>query len=246
MIWARAYNPDWRFGASLLLVVVALGWCLAGRKPAPDTSVRIMRCFAVTSIVLIGLMFASRQVVAEHHMVILVPLVAPCVVVFLRDMMKQKGTAAMAIGIVTLYSTAALAIDIDSAIQIHKTGGTSEWSSAIYPTDALLNTQYAKRDIRILDWGLQAQLFFLSRTSLSPPEIFWGADETHAAPGRSWSDEIRNGDVFVTTGAADRAFRAPTKGFEDALQRGHFPYSLTRISEKTGRTFALVYEIKRK
>ena len=98
----------------------------------------------------------------------------------------------------------------------------------------------------MLDWGLQANLFFLSKAALAPPELFWGADLERSGRQLTWTEEVAAGGRFLTTAAQDRALPTATLGFEKALQETKAQFHVRVFTQRDGKPYALLYEVEPK
>ena len=242
-IWTRTI-VDW--GNSFLWVIV-LGagiWCML-RRSTKSFADRWVRCIGSISVVLFVVCLTSQLPIAEHHLVMLIPFLSVCLVVVLHDVLKLGRAGrifAWSVGIG--YFAAALGLDAAAAIAIHRTGGLGMWSDAIDSVNRQLGSNPGAGDLKILDWGLQANLFFLSKATVSGEELFWGADEDRSARHLTWREEVSKGGQFLTSATRDRVFPAATGGFEKALKESGAQFRLRVFSQKDGEPYAILYQVE--
>jgi hypothetical protein len=118
------------------------------------------------------------------------------------------------------------------------------WSDAIAPLAQDLLHHYPDREIKILDWGLQANLFFLTDGGLRTRELYGDATRQQSGSHRPWSEEIREGGVFLMNGPENRQFPAATGGFLQAVKETHPSVSWFSFRGRNGAKFAEIAEIE--
>jgi hypothetical protein len=127
-----------------------------------------------------------------------------------------------------------------AAIQgLRSSGGVGVWSDAVLPLAEYLEQKYPSREVQILDWGLQNNLYVITDARLRTREIFWGA-----TPRQSWEGTVRRGGVFVLNGPGNRQFPAATEGFLRTLAEVHPVARTIRIQQNDGATYAEIIEIE--
>jgi hypothetical protein len=228
--------PGWQRWLFPLLAMCACAMCLAVRKSAWP------RMVALATLVLAGIGVFSGMQVAEHHLIIVVPLaVVVCVLggaaCWDRGPAARTGVClAAAVYIVSALWWQAAAVD-----GLARTGGTGQWSDAVKELADQLSRRYADREIAILDWGFQNNLYVLTDAGLRTREVFGNPGSSDR--GRSWEEEVRRGGVFVLSGRNNRFFGAPVEGFLRALESSGAEAKRFQILEGGGAVFAEVIEI---
>jgi hypothetical protein len=240
-IWSSHPEFGRAVWASALLALAALVWCVLRRGYA---SARWTRCLAIASFALSLIFLITQEPVAEHHLVILLPLVVPCVIAFLGYLAKKATATKLLVYLVaSCYTMAAIGLEVQAVSSIHKNGGLGEWSDAIDLVYRSLDHEPEKATASVLDWGLQANIFFLSRATLSPAEIFWGATSDKSGRALTWTQEVTQGGLFLTTASSRRVFPVATAAFEKALVESKLPYTVQQFEQNDGAPYALLYRV---
>jgi hypothetical protein len=126
-----------------------------------------------------------------------------------------------------------------AAIQgLRRTGGIGQWSDAINPLALYLEEKHSAKPIKILDWGLQTNLFVITDGKVRTQEIFGEATAEQSGLHRPWLEEIRDGGIFVLNGPENRMIPAASVAFLKSLaaarprlqrrifqQRNHVPFA---------------------
>jgi hypothetical protein len=127
---------------------------------------------------------------------------------------------------------------------LRTTGGIGVWSDGGPEVARYLEREYPDREIKILDWGLQSNLFVLMDGHLKSKQLFAGASEDNTTEGRPWPEEIREGGVFLLTGIQHRVFAAPAEGFLRALTITPSNIRLHTVAQRSGSTYAEIVEVQ--
>jgi hypothetical protein len=181
--------------------------------------------------------------VAEHHLIILMPLAAVTAAFAASALLSRYRwgrTAAAAVAL--LYFGSALYWQVGAVRGVARTGGTGQWSDAVYPLADYLQEKYPRREIKILDWGLQNNLYVLSDGAIRSREIYGGA-EPREKPDPRWLDQIRQGGVFLLNGPSNRQFPAASSSFLEALAAARPPMRRFTVRQQSGQTYAEIVEI---
>lgn len=185
-----------------------------------------LRASVLTFLLFAAIMLVTPLGIAQHHLVALVPIAAVAVVLALQTVPVR---AACAVGL--LYLGTALYWDLAAIQGIHKTGGVGMWSDAIFTVHKFLESRYPGREIQILDWGLQNNLYVLSQGRILSRETFSGTPEI--VPGR----------LYLTNADDNLHFEAPTAAFRAALARSCLAYQTVPFSQRTGERYAELVEV---
>ena len=191
-IWAGPELPGWQMWGVLAIALLACGYCLR-KKGWP-------RAFAITFLVLGAMFFFTRLPVAEHHLIVLLPLAAAMAVMLPRRIVLVVGV---------LYVACALWWQVSAIRGIGETGGVGQWSDGMFALTDYLEQHAQGREVQILDWGLQNSLFVLSDGRVKSREVFDG--------NRDWAFEVSKGGIFVMNAPENRFFPEATNGFLKAL-----------------------------
>jgi len=233
-IWDGPPPPEWQ---RWLFPAIVLAACLACLR----ANSRWVRCITFTFLFLGAFLFLSRMPVAEHHLIGLVPLAATVTVYasFMLASRNQWGrTAAVCLAIV--YFGSATYWQVAAVRGIWNSGGVGQWSDAIFALSEYLEQHYAGKEIKILDWGLQNNLYVLSDGKIRSREIYENASEEHR-----WIEQIRQGGVFLMNGPANRQFPAASEGFLKALVVARPSMKRFTVTQQSGVPYAEIIEIER-
>jgi hypothetical protein len=244
-MWDGPQIGEWQRWLFVVIVVAASAVCLTARRRAGHHLSFWARMFGVQFLLLAGFMTFSRLNVAEHHLIALVPLAAVVVVVGSAILARSsRWTPLVLVAVALAYSGCALFWQVKAIYGLHASGGVGQWSDAIFPLADHIRKRYSRNgvEVKILDWGLQNNLYVLSDAAIKSREIFWDADREGSGPNRSWTTEISEGGVFLLNAAGNRNFPAASVGFLEALhQNPRVHRSLVR--QRNGRPYAEIIEI---
>ncbi len=241
-MWDAPALPEWQRWLFVTIVLVGCAICFHPQWKCERAV--IPRAFVLASVVLGTYLLLSRLDVSEHHLIVLIPLLAAAVGFAYSEVAathKAGMTLAGAIGI--LYAGVSLYWHYAAAEGLRKTGGVRLWSDSSFTLATDLQNRYAGREIKILDWGLQNNLYFLTAGKLVSREIFGNATEEVSGLQRPWAEEIRTGGVFVLNGPSNRQFPAATAGFLRALQAMQPPLRRYTVPQRNGAIYAEVFDI---
>jgi hypothetical protein len=226
------------------IVATALYVCLRRSSRAEPRQTAFGRVAALTFLFLAGCMFLSRLNVTEHHWITLVPLAIVLVVIAAQDVCRRwRGARYVVAAIAVFYLNSAMQRNLTVAAQIRSTGGVGWWSNAIDPLTDYLERHCQGRMIKVLDWGLNNNLYILSGARISSMEVFWGATVERSGSGKLWKDEISPGDVYVLHAPGLEQSPDAAKGFRRALAASALAVRRTGFLQKTGAGYAEVVEI---
>ena len=243
-MWAGPDMPVWQvwfFPAVVLaacILIVVLRW--------PDGQIRLWaRIGALTFLILFLSLFLSRLELSEHHLVALLPVAA--FVTTLAGVMLVKnyrwGTLVVAT-IGSIYALSALYWDFSAVRGLARTGGVGVWSDAGYPLAAAIEKNYAGREIQILDWGLQNNLYFLTRGKLRSREVWEHASLDSSDSQQPWRENIRRGGVFLLNGPANRQFPDPSTGFLKAIADSGASIRRHPFMQRNNTVYAEIIEVE--
>lgn len=215
-MWGAAVMPAWQRWPLLAIVLAACVVCLAGRGPL--SRLRWARGAALCFLCLAAILFVSHMPVAEHHLIVLVPIAAVIVTLAAMAIGRSRGGRIAVASAAVFYVVLAVWWQVAAIRGLWDTGGVGPWSDAVFTLSDYLRQAYPNREIRIVDWGLQNNLYLLSDGALRSREIYGDATEERTSLNRLWTDEIRGGGVFLLNSADNRQFPAASTGFLRALE----------------------------
>ena len=117
------------------------------------------------------------------------------------------------------------------------------WSNAVDGLVSYLQSNYPGKTIKVLDWGLNNNLFVLSNAKIRSVEVFWGATSERSGSGKSWADEISSGEIYVLHSKNVVAAPDAQEGFLRSLTASRFPFRRTQFQQNNGEGYAEVVEI---
>jgi hypothetical protein len=144
-----------------------------------------------------------------------------------------------AVALAVLYAGCAFQWQTAAVAGLKRTGGAGPWSDGVVTLASRLKHDYPrlKTDIRFLDWGFQQNIYVLTDGELRTREII-------DKQTRPWTDEIRDGGVFVFFAPELRQMPAATNAFLAAL---HEAAPITRqfsIPRRDGEPYAEVIQVE--
>jgi hypothetical protein len=182
--------------------------------------------------------------ISEHHLVELLPFAAAMAVFASSLLIERFRISRTIIGALTLLYIGSALYWQGAAIQgLRATGGVGIWSDALIPFAEHLERNYPNREIKILDWGLQDNLYVVTDGRVQTREVFWNATREQSDVSRPWMEEIRDGGIFVLNGSDHRQFPAPSEGFLEAFREGNPAAQRTVIPQRNGAPYAESFDI---
>lgn len=244
-LWAGPPLPIWQLWLFPVAVLAACVGCLVlGRRD--DTRVLWVAPFAaLTLLFTCGLLFLSRLQVAEHHLVMLVPL-AVAVVTLASALLISRFPYARTLAVVflALYGLSAVYWEGRSVRGLKRTGGIGIWSDSSVDLARYLDSDLRDRPVKLLDWGFFYNTYVMTDARVKPHEIYSHTSEDRTEGGRPWMDEIRDGGVFVLTTPDDRQYPKGPIGFLRALALAHPRILRTHfIPQRNGTGYAQIFDI---
>jgi len=243
-IWNGPPLPLWQSRFFSVILILSLCACFAPNPTGSKNVIAWRRASALTMITFALIMLCSKLSIAYHHLISLVPLAAIVVVLAFHEVSTRwKKARIVAIAVAVVYVASATYWNLAAARGVRETGGVNMWSDGINALKDKLILDYEGREVEILDWGLQNNLYVLSNGKIASEELFWGANEKQAGSGDSWSELIARGGVYLTNSGENMHFPTATWGFLAALTASGQPYKLIEFHQKQGRPYAELYEI---
>jgi hypothetical protein len=223
-IWNGPFMMWWQRWLFPAIVCAACIVCLRLPKVVP-------RIVAVSFLLFAAALFLSSLPVSEHHLVALVPFGAAMTV-----MAAPTRWPGWVMGI--LYAACAFQWQTAAIAGLRTTGGVGPWSDGLVRVATHLEQNYPKRTIKILDWGLQNNLYVLTDGRLHTVEIY-GEDGK-----RDWMEELRAGGVFLYFAPNARQMPATTLAFLTALGEASPITRRASIAQRDGAPLAEVLEVE--
>jgi len=232
-IWDGPMVPEWqRWLFPAILAAAALA-CAVGRPGLEGKRLACARAACLAMLMVLTTMLFTRLPVSEHHLIVLVPLAVLVVVIGLSGAGKKL---AYVLGIV--YFASALWWQALAVEGLHRTGGVGQWSDAVFGLADFLEEKYNGREIKILDWGLQNNLYVLTDGRIRSREIYGDVG------AEAWPALVRNGGVFLFNGPANRHFPEATERFQTALQAAGAVSRRYAVRQRSGAVYAEIVEVE--
>jgi hypothetical protein len=234
-MWAAPEMPSWQAWLWLAMVLAACCVCLWPRAQRDAARRAWERIAALSFLFLTAVMLSSRLDVSEHHLVVVLPLAALAVALagsaFLSHGRVAKGLVLILSGI---YVCLAISWNQRAIAGLAATGGAGLWSDAAIPLTEHLEKFYDGKEIKILDWGLQRNLFVLSRGRVHSREIFADAPAQPAPLS----------GTYLLSGPTLRSFPEATRTFLAALDQQKAEARRSTIAQRNGERFAEIIDIQ--
>ena len=228
-MWDGPMMADWQRWLFPAVVLVSCLVCLIRGS-------RFARIVALTLLFFAAPLFLSRVNLSEHHLIGLLPFAAVVSVLACRASDGRYRWAALALAVV--YGGSAVWWQFSAVQGLRRTGGVGPWSDGIYRLATYLEDKYPGREVKILDWGLQNNLFVLTDGRLHSRELYGDG------PRRPWIDEIREGGVFLLNGPEHRQFPIASEAFLKTFADSHPSSQRFSIRQRDGVSFAEVIDIQ--
>jgi hypothetical protein len=246
-IWAGPRMPPWQIGVgAVLLVSVALS-LFVGVSSEDSGISRWRRAFAVSAVVLVGIMLTSGLQIAPHHLVAVLPLALAALAILSVEALSRFRIAtpllaAAAVG----FSLLLVSWDVRIVRGLRQSEGKGFWSSSVDEVRRYVHSHPVHPDrLKLLNWGFLHNLYVGSGGSVYGSELFWGATRARSSRGLAWESEILDGGVFLLyvfpTGPP--GLDAAAEGFSRALKEYRGPRRERRFFDRSGSPVALLVEI---
>jgi hypothetical protein len=243
LMWNGPVLPLWQtilFSSVVAFAVATSLW--SGGLPESARTPRRVAAWCFLS--LLACMLLSRLLISDHHLIALIPIATVLVVASAQDCQRRWPRMRYVFAFIGFtYLGSALYWDLTAARRIRSTGGVGVWSNAIDKVASYLQRNYKGRQIKVLDWGLNNNLFVLSGGKVISSEVFWGATAERSGMGKLWKDEISPGDVYLLHTPEVTAYPEAEEGFRRALAASALPFRRTRFNQRNGAGYAEVLEI---
>ncbi|HWY46457.1 MAG TPA: glycosyltransferase family 39 protein [Bryobacteraceae bacterium] len=238
-MWDGPAMPGWQRWLFPAVVVASLVIC-AVMGGAWERARSLWTRGTVVTFAVLGLfLFLTRTRVSEHHLVALVPLAAIIVVLACSILQARfRWGRGVSGGLAAVYLASVFSWQVQTIEGLHRTRGVGAWSDGVYTLARQLPQKYSAQEIKILDWGLENNLYVLTGARLHTREIY--SDEAHAP----WLEEIRRGGVFLLNGPENRQFPAATEAFLKALAETRPVVQRFSVPQRSGVPFAEVIDIQ--
>jgi hypothetical protein len=244
-MWAGPQLPSWQLWLFPGIVIASCLICLFASRGAPARQRLFARALALTSLLAGAFLFLSRLTIAEHHLIILLPFAVVMATVACSILQARYPWAvAVSAGLLLIYSSSALYWQVAAIRGLRSSGGVDVWSDAGLQLARYLDQNVRGREVKILDWGLQYNMYVLTDGRLTSREIYSPKSEERSFEGRPWADEIRDGGVFVLNGPENRQYPEPSTGFLHALVAARPVMRTFGATQRSGQAYAEVIEIQ--
>ncbi len=229
-MWGGTPMPMWQAVALAVLAVVCLFACArVGEK--------IGRAVTIASALLIAMLLSSKMAIGEHHLIVVIPLLAVAAgIASARSPVLLGATGA------AVFALCASWWHITAWSALAATGGVGLWSDGSYRLADEIATRYSDRVVTFVDWGLRNQAYVLTRGGVPMRELFGTAER--AESGEAWEQIVKDGGVFVRNGPGNRQFPRPSEGLDRALADAPASVRRTNIFQRNGDVFAEVIDTR--
>jgi len=201
------------------------------------------RAAAIAFLIYAAILFPSRVIVAEHHFVTMLPFAAVLVTLAAVALIGRYPKAVGAVAaLASVYLGVALYWHFSAVGGLRETGGVGVWSDGLIPLANYLQANYRDREVKIVDWGLQNNLYVVTDGRLRTREIFWDATRETVRANKPWMEEIREGGVFLRNAVPQ--LPDPPAGFDQALTDGRPLAHRYTVPQRDGHPYAEVIEIE--
>jgi hypothetical protein len=243
-MWDGPFMPGWQRWLFPTVFLMSCVVCLLGRSEQNQFRAAFARIAALAALLFAAVLFLSRVNLSEHHLIAMLPLAVVVTVLVCSFLAARYRWASVVVAaLAAVYVSSAMYWQFSAIQGLRKTGGVGMWSEAIAPLAQDLLKHYADGEIKILDWGLQDNLFVLSDGRLHTREIYGGATRQQSG-SHPWMEEIREGGVFLMNGPENRQFPAATEGFLQAVAETHPSVRWVSVRGRNGAKFAEIAEIE--
>jgi hypothetical protein len=244
-MWNGPPVPLWQTYFISFIVIFSLFSCLVLRRGDNENLIAWRRASALTFITFALAMMASRLNVSEHHLLMLLPVGSVVAALAFQALIARwKPVAAFAVVVALVYIGLTVYWNLAASRGLRESGGVNAWSDAIYSVNDYLLANYKEREIKILDWGLQNNLYVLSNARIKSTELFWGATRERSGSGVNWSEAISGGGVYLTDAGNNLHFPEATQGFWAALRASGQSYRMVEFHQKSGDDYAQLIDIQ--
>ena len=244
-MWAGPLLPQWQLWLFPCLTAAAILLCLFG-SPKIDTRLRsFVRALAITSLATGASLLFSRLPVAEHHLIVLLPLAAMMIIAACSILTSaHRWMRPISAGLLLVYGSCAVYWHVAAIRGLKATGGVGLWSNSVLELARYLDQKERPEQVKYLDWGLLNNMYVLTDGRLKAYEIYSTQSEDADDQGRPWVEQIRGGGVFVLHGPDDQAYPKPTAGFLHAAAAARPVRRLHTIYQRNGQKYAQILEIE--
>jgi hypothetical protein len=233
-IWGGPITlPAWQLWLFPMIIVASWIVCIFLKRGL------LARVAALTLVFYIAMFLYASLPVGEHHLMTLLPIAVVVVVLAWRQPEPHWALGLLAV----VYTASAIYWSSSALAGLRRTGGVGAWSDAIYVLTNRLNVEFPGQEIKVLDWGLQNNIYVLSDGRVRTRELFWDSTLDRTDRNEPWIDEIRHGGVFLFNGPKNRQIPAATTGFLRALAGGRPTLRRYTVSQKDGVPYAEVIDI---
>jgi hypothetical protein len=240
-MWSGPFMPWFERWLFPIAVLGSCAVCLVVKNAAKPAA----RILAIAFLLFGATLFSSGLMVSEHHLVALLPFAAAmtavaCFAAIERWPRARCGIIAFAV----VYAVCAFLWQTAAVAGLKKTGGVGVWSDGVVALATRLEANYAKSDIKFLDWGFQQNIYTITDGRLPTREIFGDATAERSGLNRPWMEELRDGGLFVMFAPGLQQIPAATTAFQAALQEYGPVTHRFSVSQRDGAPYAEAIEVE--
>jgi hypothetical protein len=248
VIWGGPPIGAWELAVGAALLGLSLLALFVPADPDRLAWAKWRRAFALTALFLTAIVMTSRLNVSQHHSMAVVPLAfAALAILAVERAGRHRAVAPLVAAGAGALAVLFLAWDVRIDRGLRATGGIRAFSSAIDDVAAHLAAHPVAPDrLKILNWGIQNNLYVVSGGAAHGTELFWNATRKRTQQGRLWEDEIRDGGAFLLFAfpMGPPSIADGAAGFTEALARHGARQRETVFRERSGAPYARLIEIE--
>lgn len=234
-------------GAVAFVLAVAIEIIVLIRRPSQRNVPRLL--LVLTPLAVLPLSTVSTSSIGATYVFLIVPLAWLLIAVALMDVfawlaaLRKPAMRWLVTASAVILFAANLITNIAVLNFFNQTGGRGFWTDSVYALADLMQTRYAGRPVRAMDWGFRRTLEFLTQDKVRPQEMF----EYALQPSEKFADLstvlLRDPDnVYLFHAPATTAFGGHWEMFERAAMKSRMQMTLEQaLTERDGVTNTLIY-----
>lgn len=240
VMWNGPAMPVWQVWLFSCVVLLCCGICLKGsaNKQLSGWGKAVAAVFVLLS----GFLFLTRLPVSEHHLIALLP-VAAVVVALAHEIVPARWSKVALAILASVYLGVVCQWHVLMIDGLRRTGGMGVWSDAVFGLAKEIERDHEAHEIKILDWGLQNNLYILTGGRLRSRELFADSTPAKSGDGRPWMEEVRIGGRFLLNGPENRQIPDASVAFLRVLEENGPVVHRTPFRQRDGRVYAEMIDV---
>jgi hypothetical protein len=186
----------------------------------------------LTALILLQIFLVPRPVWIHHWIGIYpLPQLMACLFVVALGQTLRRSALVESLGSLVLAGAiwVNLALVSGHHLLMVQTGGAGNWSNAIYGLSDHLQQNYPNHDLKVLDWGINNPLFFLSRGKLRTDELFWLEGEPKALQTSLVASLNKPQTIFLAHTEAKSNFPVARRTLEIVAAQAGLRLKITKV-----------------